>query len=151
MQGSRAPCVKAHVSARCAAVHEERPVTSTFLSVCDGEERIKMEKHKKELLSLSARQMETRCNMMWLINDTFLYKLGLGNVRTLIFWLDLKVCVRLSVLLICTWGVICGGICWQTLNVVFVINIYFSYLFCVFLFLTQVETVSYWFLSTFVR
>lgn len=63
-QGSRAPCVRAHVSARCAAVHGGRPVTSTFLSVCEGEEMTKMEKHKKELLSLSARQMETRCNMM---------------------------------------------------------------------------------------
>lgn len=41
MQGSRAPCVKARVLARCVAVHGGLLVTSMFWNVCDkGKKKI---------------------------------------------------------------------------------------------------------------
>lgn len=42
MQGSRAPCVKARVSGRCAAVPEGLPVTFMFSNVCEGKKILEM-------------------------------------------------------------------------------------------------------------
>lgn len=81
----------------------------------------------------------------------FFYKLGLGNVRILIFLNRFEgLCPSVSVSVSdLHMGSYLWGICWQTLNVFFVMKTYFSYLVfvCVFLCVTGGDSKAIGFLA----
>ena len=130
-QESRVLCVKAHVSALCAAVPEGPPVTSMFSNVCDGKKDNRGARKRKREGVQGGRNGNLSFSLWHVINKEHLsfIKLNWGMLDSRV-WIALYPSVSLSVSMIVAQKlipeVVRVGLWHQTLNVLFVINPWFS-------------------------